>query len=184
MNCNWFEVQCTLDKNISAQFILKDFSAYKERAQKCIDNPLALLIRLEVAGSLAELRQVAEDFIEWYLQPGQKELKADLMKWFITSLETAGDEDLRRRIKGVEDMGMLVENIRQWAVDYKEQGKRELLLRQIETKYGTEAREQLTETLRRHTTTEALDRFGEWIIECESAEELLQRIRASSNGIR
>ncbi len=84
-------------------------------------------------------------------------------------------------------MGMLVENIRQWAVDYKEagleQGKRELLLRQIETKYGTEAREQLTETLRRHTTTEALDRFGEWIIECESAEELLQRIRASSNGI-
>ena len=86
-------------------------------------------------------------------------------------------------------MGMLVENIRQWAVDYKEagleQGKRELLLRLIETKYGTgtEAHEQLTETLRRHTTTEALDQFGEWIIECESAEELLQRIRASSNGI-
>ena len=47
----------------------------------------------------------------------------------------------------------------------------------------TEAREQLTETLRRHTTTEALDQFGEWIIECESAEELLQRIRARSNGI-
>ncbi len=176
--------------NISAQFILMNFSSYKERAQKCIDNPLALLIRLEVAGSLAELRQVAEDFIEWYLQPGQKELKADLMKWFITSLETAGDEDLRRRIKGVENMGMLVENVRQWAVDYKEagleQGKRELLMRLIETKYGTgtEAHEQLTETLRRHTTTEALDQFGEWIIECESAEELFQRIRASSNGIR
>ncbi len=82
-------------------------------------------------------------------------------------------------------MGMLAENIRQWAVDYKEQGKRELLLRLIETKYGTgtEAHEQLTETLRRHTTTEALDQFGEWIIECESAEELLQRIRAGSNGI-
>ncbi len=89
-------------------------------------------------------------------------------------------------------MGMLTENIRQWAVEYKEagleqgleKGKRELLLRQIETKYGTEAHEQLTETLRRHTTTEALDQFGEWIIECESAKELLQRIRASSNGIR
>ncbi len=89
------------------------------------------------------------------------------------------------------DMGMLTENIRQWAVEYKEaglaqgleQGKRELLLRLIKTKYGTEAREQLTEILRRHTTTEALDQFGEWIIECESAKELLQRTRASSNGI-
>ncbi len=84
-------------------------------------------------------------------------------------------------------MGMLAENIRQWAVDYKEagleQGKRELLLRLIENKYGTEAYEQLTETLRRHTTTEALDQLGEWIIECESAEELCQRIRARSNGI-
>ena len=84
-------------------------------------------------------------------------------------------------------MGMLAENIRQWAVEYKvaglEQGKRDLLLRLIETKYGTEAHEQLTETLRRHTTTEALDQFGEWIIECESAEELLRRIRTSSNGI-
>ena len=134
---------------------------------------------------------MAEDFIKWYLQPGQKELKADLMKRFITSLENAGDEDLRRRIEGVEDTGMLVENIRQWAVDYKEagfaqgleQGKRELLLRLIETKYGIEVREQLTETLRRHTTTEALDRFGDWIIVCESAEELFQRIRTSSNGI-
>ena len=132
-------------------------------------------------------------------------------------------------------MGMLVENIRQWAVEYKvagfaegfakgftesftesftecfakgfaqsftecfaecfaevlvksrteglEEGKRELLLRLIETKYGTEVRQQLTETLRRHTTTEALDQFGEWIIECDSAEELYQRIRSSYNGI-
>ena len=99
------------------------------------------------------------------------------------------------------NMGMLAENLREWVAEYKEyketglaqleksrtegleEGKRELLLRQIETKYGTEVREQLTETLLRHTTTEALDRFGDWIIKCESAEELFQRIRASSNGI-
>ena len=82
------------------------------------------------------------------------------------------------------DMGMLTENIRQWAVEYKEQGKRELLLRLIKTKYGTEAREQLTEILRRHTTTEALDQFGEWIIECESAEELFQRHQLNSSNLR
>ena len=184
--------------NISARYILMDFSACKERALKCASNPLALLIRLEVAESMAELSQVAEDYVEWYRQPGQEELKADLTSWFKTLLENAGDENLRRRIEGVEDMGMLAENLRQWVAEYKEaglaqleqgriegleEGKRELLLRQIETKYGTEVREQLTETLLRHTTTEALDQFGDWIIECESAEKLFQRIRASSNGI-
>ena len=99
-------------------------------------------------------------------------------------------------------MGMLAENLKQWVAELKEykeaalaegfakgyaegleEGKRELLLRLIETKFGTEVREQLTETLLRHTTTEALDQFGDWIIECGSAEELFQRIRASSNGI-
>ena len=102
-------------------------------------------------------------------------------------------------------MGMLAENLREWVAEYKEykesalaqlekgrtegrtegleEGRRELLLRQIETKYGTEVREQLTETLLRHTTTEALDQFGVWLIDCGSAEELFQRIRASSNGI-
>ncbi len=99
-------------------------------------------------------------------------------------------------------MGMLAENLKQWVAELKEykeaalaegfakgyaegleEGKRELLLRLIETKFGTEVREQLTETLLRHTTTEALDQFGVWLIECGSAEELFQRIRASSNGI-
>ena len=44
-------------------------------------------------------------------------------------------------------------------------------------------REQLTETLMRLTTTEALDRFGDWIIQCETVEELFERIRSSANGI-
>ena len=187
--------------NISARYILMDFSIYKKRALEFSDNPLALLIRLEVAESVEELPQVVETFIGWYRQPGQEELKADLTHWFKILLENVGDENLRRRTEGVEDMGMLAENLREWVAEYKEyketglaqleksrtegleEGKRELLLRQIETKYGTEVREQLTETLLRHTTTEALDRFGDWIIKCESAEELFQRIRASSNGI-
>ena len=98
-------------------------------------------------------------------------------------------------------MGMLAENLRQWVAEYKEykeaglaqleqgrtegleEGKRELLLRLIEKKYGTDVSEQLTDTLRRRTTTEPLNQFGDWIIECDSAEELFQRIRASSNGI-
>ena len=92
-------------------------------------------------------------------------------------------------------MGMLAENFKKWAAEYRAQGieegrvqgleigKRDLLIRQIESKYGPAVRGQLTETLLRLTTTEALDRFGDWIIHCETAEELFERIRSSANGI-
>ncbi len=88
-------------------------------------------------------------------------------------------------------MGMLVENMKKWAADYQakgrvqglEEGKRDLLLRMVESKYGLEVREQLTETLLRQTTTEALDRIGDLIIQCETADDLFERIRSSSNGI-
>ncbi len=107
-------------------------------------------------------------------------------------------------------MGMLAENLKQWVAEHKEykeaalaegfakgyaesfakgyaegleEGKRELLLRLIEKKYGTDVHEQLTDTLRQQTTVEALDQFGDWIIECGSAEELFQHFRASSNDI-
>ncbi len=88
-------------------------------------------------------------------------------------------------------MGMLAENMKKWAADYQaqgrvqglEEGKRDLLLRQVESKYGLEVCEQLTETLLRQTTVEVLDRFGDWIIQCETADDLFERIRSSSNGI-
>ncbi len=64
-----------------------------------------------------------------------------------------------------------------------EKGKRDLVFRQVESKYVPAVREQLTETLMRLTTTEALDRFGDWIIQCETAEELFERIRLSSNAL-
>ena len=100
-------------------------------------------------------------------------------------------------------MGMLAENFKKWAANYRAQGieegrvqgveegrvqgleigKRDLLFRLIEFKYGPAVLGQLNETLMRLTTTEALDRFGDWIIQCETAEELFERIRLSANGI-
>ena len=88
-------------------------------------------------------------------------------------------------------MGMLAENLKKWAADFREEGraqglekgKRDLLFQLVEWKYGPVVRRQLTETLLRLTTTETLDRFGNWIIQCETAEELLERIRSSANGI-
>ncbi len=185
------------------RFILMELSAYRDLALVHSDHPLGMLIRLECTDSDAEWFQVIREFSEWHQKPGDRELKADLAKW----LKAAVADQLRDRIEGVEDMGMLVENMKKWAADYQaqgrvqgieegrvqgieegqvqglEKGKRDLLLRQVESKYGLEVREQLTETLLRQKTTEALDRIGDLIIHCETADDLFERIRSSSNGI-
>ena len=85
------------------------------------------------------------------------------------------------RVLGVEEGRVL--GVEEGRVLGVEEGKRELLLRLVESKYGPEVRGQLTETLLRLTTMEALDRIGDWIIQCETAEELFERIRSNSNGI-
>ncbi len=63
------------------------------------------------------------------------------------------------------------------------QGKRDMLLRLVESKYGLQVREEFTETLQQCTKPEALDRFADWILECDTVGDLYQRIRSSSNGM-
>ncbi len=100
-------------------------------------------------------------------------------------------------------MGRLAETIKEWiaekeaagiALGLKQgleqgleqgliQGKRDTLLRLVESKYGLQVREEFTETLEQCTKPEALDRFADWILECDTVGDLYQRIRLNSNGI-
>ena len=193
--------------NAECEFILMDLSAFRERALTHLEHPLGLLICLECAETEAEWLQVFDEYEQWYWKSGDDELKEDLAKWLKASI----DDSLREKTEGVEDMGMMAENFKKWAANHRAQGieegrvqgveegrvqgveegrvqgleigKRDLLFRLIESKYGPAVRGQLNETLMRLTTTEALDRFGDWIIQCETAEELFERIRLSANGI-
>ncbi len=76
----------------------------------------------------------------------------------------------------------LKQGLEQAALEYVK-GKRDTLLRQVESKYGLQVREELTETLQQCTKPEALDRFADWILECDTAAELYQRMRLNSNRI-
>ncbi len=92
-------------------------------------------------------------------------------------------------------MGKLAETMKEWIAEKEAagiaqglkqglvQGKRDTLLRQVESKYGLQVREELTETLQQCTKPEALDRFADWILECDTAADLYQRMRSSSNGM-
>ena len=57
--------------------------------------------------------------------------------------------------------------------------ERTRLRRQAALKFGTSTAERLSDGLSTLVSREGLDRVGDWIIECESGEELLARVRAA-----
>ena len=87
---------------------------------------------------------------------------------------------------------MLAESVREWTADWvaegREQGlkvgieqgieeERRLLCRLAVRKFRVETAPRLSARLERLTDRERLAQVGEWIIECETEEELLARVR-------
>src|SRR5713101_4475530 len=107
-------------------------------------------------------------------------------------------------IPEVQDLGevqtMLAERVIEWTQQWKEEGLREgrreglqeglqegrqqgleaeraLLMRQARSRFGEACAEALAPLLERCEETEALAEVGEWIVTCDSAEALLDRVR-------
>ncbi len=91
-----------------------------------------------------------------------------------------------------EVRSMLAESVREWTADWvaegREQGlkegveqgieqERRLLCRQAARKFRAETAPRLSALLQRLTDQERLAQVGEWIIECETEDELLERVR-------
>ena len=87
---------------------------------------------------------------------------------------------------------MLAESVREWTAEWvaegREQGlkegieqgieqERRLLCRQAARKFRPETAPRLSALLERLTDQERLAQVGEWIIECQTEEELLDRVQ-------
>ena len=77
---------------------------------------------------------------------------------------------------------MLAERVKEWTQEWFEEGReqgmaeeRRLLCRQAGRKFGGETAERLSGLLDGLTAPEPLAEVGEWIIDCDSGEDLLAR---------
>ena len=81
---------------------------------------------------------------------------------------------------------MLAESVKEWTEQWLREGReqglergraeeRALLCRQASRKFGAETAERLSGLLARLTDPERLAEIGEWIIECGTGAELLDR---------
>ena len=146
-------------------------------------NLVAGLIRLEHSRSPADVEAVLATLARWLSGPEHEGLRRAFGEWIRQAhaparrpgMEWPALEDLS------EDRPMLYETVKEWTVQWRAEGRvegqAEVVRRQAARKFGAMTAERLAAELERVHDPERVVEVGEWLIECESSEELLDRVR-------
>ena len=150
-------------------------------------NLMAGLIRLEHSRSPADVEPVLAVLAQWLSGPEHEGLRRAFGEWMWQvhaparrpGMEWPALDDWS------EDRSMLYETVKEWTaqwlaegrVEGRAKGQSEVMRRQAARKFGVVTADRLAEELERVHDPEQVIEVGEWLIECESGEELLDRVR-------
>lgn len=146
-------------------------------------NLVAGLIRLERSCSSEDVEAVFVTLDEWLSGPAHQGLRRAFGEWirqvhvpaWRRGVEWPAGENRR------EARNMLRERMKEWTVQWLEEGRAEgraeVMRRMAARKFGAVTADRLAETLEGLDDPEQVVEIGEWLIECESGEELLGRVR-------
>ena len=142
-------------------------------------NLVAGLIRLEHSRSPADVGAVLAALARWLSGPEHEGLRRAFGEWIRqvhaparrSGIEWPALEDLS------EDRPMLYETVKEWTVQWRAEGQAEVVRRQAARKFGAMTADRLAAELERVHDPEQVVEVGEWLIECESGEDLLDRVR-------
>ena len=142
-------------------------------------NLMAGLIRLEHSRSPEEMEAVLAAFAEWLSGPEHEGLRRAFREWMRQVHVPARrlGREWPRPEDWSEDRTMLYETVKEWTVQWRAEGQAEVMRRQAARKFGVVTADRLAEALERVHDPERVVEIGEWLIECESGEELLDRVR-------
>ena len=177
----------------SQRYFLLDARAH-EHDDLPRDNLVSALLRFENSRSPEDLKRAAEALSDWLGRPGEAELKRAFVQWAVRIAipDPLGAEDLHLTLSQLEeDPTMLRERSNEWYWEAHRRGvevgraeERALLKRLAAHKFGTESAESPAGLLDGLTAPDQLAEVGDWILECETGPELLDRtarlIRPSS----
>ena len=166
-------------------------------------NLVSALISLEKTRDTAHLVEPLKVLIDLLRAADDDDLTQVFVTWLHQGLRVAdrlpaGEQDPLGQLQ--ETHTMLEENMREWTREWLEQGRaqgieqgraqgieqgieqgrdeeRALLCRQAARKFDAAAAEELAAALAGVTDPDRLGRVGDWIIECATAEDLLDRAR-------
>ena len=154
-------------------------------------NLFAILVRLVQSRHLEEEATVVDALIEWLHEETAPEA---LARTFWAWMGYAHVPKWRQKmawpvLKDWREAGtMLRESVNEWTTMWREEGRIQgrvegrtegqiaVMRRQAARKFGRETAGRLTERLAEIPDPERLGEVGEWLLECDSGEELLARV--------
>ena len=162
-------------------------------------NLVSALVALENSRSAEELPGLLAALSDWVRGPGEDELRRAFVEWVRRVLpqgRLAGAE-----LPGVRDLerggAMLAERAKEWTEQWLREGReqglekglergraeeRALLCRLAARKFDAETAERLSGLLDRLSDPEPLAEVGDWIIECRTGADLIDRARHISHS--
>ena len=167
-------------------------------------NLVSALVGLENSRSAASLSKVLEALSDWVEGPGEDELRRAFVEWVRQAvLPGRFGESVLPVVQALEGGGaMLAERVKEWTEQWLREGReqglqqgleqgreqglergiergraeeRALLCRQASRKFDAETAERLSGLLNHLSDPERLAEVGDWIIECRTGSELLDR---------
>ena len=130
-------------------------------------------------GLLQRHQDVVDALIEWLHEEAAPE---DLARAFWTWMGYAHVPAWRQKmawpvLKDWREAGtMLRESVNEWTTKWMAEGQTAVMRRMAARKFGSETADRLAERLAKIADPERTGEIGEWLIECNSGEELLARV--------
>ena len=155
-------------------------------------NLVSALIALENSQSSAGMERTVDMLVDWFRGSGQPELKRAFEEWISRVLmpRRSGTKGPAPVLQLEEVRTMLAERVKEWmrpwfeagieqgikqGIEQGRTGGRHLLCRQAARKFGDETAERLSRLLGDLTAPGQLAEVGDWIIDCATGEDLLDR---------
>ena len=149
-------------------------------------NVVAWIASMELDPSVGNVTRVVREVLAAYGRPQHAPLREAFREWVLGAAESWGiGEEILEEAKSLKEAGMIYAGVE----EQKEQAHREglgrgrmegratLVSRQARLKFGARTAKRLSRLLDDIADPEAIARIGDQIIECETGEELLARVR-------
>ena len=142
------------------------------------ENLVAALVRLESGRGPEEMVAALDALRRRLSGPRYENLKRAFREW---ARHVELPEEVLARVRdatGGDDM--LRERVAEWTRQWKEEGRVELMHELVARKFDRATADRFKERLERMHDSHQAAEAGIWILECESAEELLSRLERVS----
>ena len=141
-------------------------------------NVVAWIASMELDPSVGNVTRVVREVLAAYGRPQHAPLREAFREWVLGAAESWGiGEEVLEEVKSLKEAGMIYAGVEEQKEQAHREGRATLLSRLARQKFGARTAERLSRLLEDITDPEGVARIGDQIIECETGEELLARVR-------